>query len=106
MKASLPTGTLTDLDFTAYEIPLNALVKAFDKSHPGDTVKVTYFVTPPDFDNALLTGLAAGGGPDLIDTLAGAAFPQSIVQLNGSHRLAPLSGPWVAHDADEPTESG
>ena len=39
-KAYLPTGTLTDLDFTAYENALNAVAKAFDQWHPGDAVTV------------------------------------------------------------------
>ena len=94
--ASGPTGTLNVQEFTSYELPMNALVKAFEKSHPGVTVHVSYFVTPPDYDNALLTALAAGGGPDLFDSLAGATFPQSLVPLIESHRLTPVTGPWIA----------
>lgn len=69
--------------------PLQAAIKAFEKTKPGITVKIEDGGN--DYQNFLRTGLAAGNAADVIRTFPGAGNTAGVVPLAKAGSLVDLS---------------
>lgn len=79
---------------------LNPLLKAYEKLHPGTTIKVSYG-SADSYPPLVQTELQAGNAPDVIQTSPGTGFQTPLLTLGKAGRLIDLSS--ASWTSDVPT---
>jgi raffinose/stachyose/melibiose transport system substrate-binding protein len=94
--AGRATVTLNLLAYILYKPAFDVLVPNFERVYPNVTVNATYASTATVYEQLVTTELAAGNGPDLIQTSTGSGASSSVTELARAGYLAPLvRKPWV-----------
>ncbi|WP_182111243.1 MULTISPECIES: ABC transporter substrate-binding protein [unclassified Actinotalea] len=87
------------------KVQTEPLIAAFEESHEGTTVNVTYVAGNENAQQLLSTQLSAGNAPDVLYLNPGAGSPTSVGVLAENGYLADLSdAPW-ADQLEEPYRS-
>jgi raffinose/stachyose/melibiose transport system substrate-binding protein len=88
--------TLTLVAQASGQPPLDAMIANFERVYPNITIDATYAPSTAVFNQLELTELAAGNGPDLLQTGPGCGGLTSVCVLAKDGYLAPLiNKPWT-----------
>jgi raffinose/stachyose/melibiose transport system substrate-binding protein len=94
--AKQETVTLNLLTYVLYKPAFDALIANFERVYPNVTINATYTSTATVQAQLVMTELAAGNGPDLIQVSGGSAGATSVTVLAKAGYLAPmLKKPWT-----------